>query len=105
MTPLILCKPQTRCPSEAPLTGAVVDPLAAARAQMLVELGTGQSLLPLPIWPQVGDLEDRREHLRRLFCAMYAYLRPVLEDVAQNAPRDLDLRQIEALYSDLLSEV
>lgn len=79
-------------------------PLAAAHAQLLAALGAGPPL-PVPIWPLTRDLDDRRDHLRGLLNAMYAYLRAVLGDVAQNVPRDLDLRQIEALYYDLTSEV
>jgi YqaJ-like recombinase protein len=91
-------------------TSVWIDPaarlLVAAHAQALAALGPAPPL-PLPIWPPVDDLEDRgnNPHLRGLLDATYVYLQAVLRDVAQNVPRELDLRQIEALSSDLLSEV
>lgn len=81
-----------------------LDLLTATHAQALTALGTGP-LLPLPIWPQARDLEDRRDHLRALLNTTHAYLRAVLADAEQNVPCDLDLRQIEALCCDLTSEV
>jgi hypothetical protein len=80
------------------------DPFARLHAELLGALGP-EPPLPLPICPLVPDLEDRGEHVRGLLNATYAYLRAVMGDVVQNVPRDLDLRQIEALAADLLSEV
>jgi hypothetical protein len=80
------------------------DALAVAYARLIAAVGP-TSPLPLPIWPLVVDLEHRGEHVCGLLHAALAYLRAVMGDVAQNVPRDLDLRQIEALAADLLSEV
>jgi hypothetical protein len=79
-------------------------PLAGAHVGVLSALGA-QPPLPLPVSPLVRDFEDRRDYLRGLLSAMDAYLRAVLEEVAQNVPCDLDLRPIEALSCDLTSEV
>jgi len=55
--------------------------------------------------PEAIDLENRADHLRSLLCALSFYMTAVLDDTAQNALGGLDLRQIEALLSDLTSEV
>ncbi len=55
--------------------------------------------------PAAIDLEKRADHLRSLLCALSLYMTAVLDDTAQNALGRLDLRQIEALLSDLTSEV
>jgi hypothetical protein len=51
------------------------------------------------------DLEARSDHIRVVLAALSAYLIAVLEDTAENVPGGLDLRQIDALFSDLTSEV
>ncbi len=101
MIPLAVCRSPQRLSA---LLNGRHEPFAAAHAQVLAALGA-RPPRALPIWPQAGDVEDRREYLRGVLEAMHAYLRAVLEDVAQNVPRDLDLRQIEALCCDLTSEV
>ena len=51
------------------------------------------------------DLEDRADHLNKVLGALSAYLTAILDDTAQNVPGGLDVRQIDALLSDLASEV
>ena len=60
---------------------------------------------PIRLDPEAIDLENRADHLRSLLCALSLYMTAVLDDTAQNALGGLDLRQIEALLSDLTSEV
>ncbi len=60
---------------------------------------------PIRLDPKASDLEKRADHLRSLLCALSLYMTAVLDDTAQNALSGLDLRQIEALLSDLTSEV
>jgi hypothetical protein len=50
-------------------------------------------------------LEDRAEHVKGLFTAISGYLETILDDTGQNVPGGLDCRQIDALLSDLASEV
>jgi hypothetical protein len=59
----------------------------------------------MPMWSDARDVEDRGEHLRHVLFAVWDYVQAILSNVAQNVPRDLDLRQIDALACDLLSEV
>jgi hypothetical protein len=101
MSPLALCRnPQ---PASRPLS-VPENPLGPAHRQLLAALGSAAPSV-LPICALADDLENRGEHVRGLLDAMYAYLRAVLGDVARNVPCDLDLRQIEALWCDLASEV
>ena len=51
------------------------------------------------------DLEDRADHLNKVLNALAAYLTAILDNTAQNVPGGLDLRQVEALLSDLTSDV
>ena len=99
--------PQCKTPEQpwpsAPHAGAARQ-LDAAHARLLAGLAAGPAQ-PMPLWPDVHDLEERDEDLRRLLRAMWAYVQVILVDVAQNIPRELDLRQIEALSFDLVSKV
>jgi hypothetical protein len=101
MSPHPLCRSSQRLSHP---TQVSKDPIASAHVRVLAALGL-DTPRPLPIWPLAPDLENRGEHLLGLLTATYAYLRAALWEVSQNVPHDLDLRQIEALSSDLLSEV
>lgn len=58
----------------------------------------------IPINPHSSDLELRADHLRAVLSAVSTYLSAVLTDTAQSVPGGLDLRQVDALLSDLVSE-
>ena len=60
---------------------------------------------PLPVWSDACDVDACAEHLCEVLGATFSYLRRVLDHVVQNTPSDVDVRQIEALCCDLLSEV
>ena len=60
---------------------------------------------PIPVSAEAADLESRADHMRGVLGRLLIYLRVLLDDAAQNVPRNLDLRQIEALLADLASEV
>jgi hypothetical protein len=60
---------------------------------------------PIPIHARAIDLEDRADHLKRMLNAVTIYVTAILDDTAENVPGGLDLRPIEALLSDLASEV
>jgi hypothetical protein len=59
----------------------------------------------IPCDLDAADFENRADHLNRLFTALSTYLNTVLADTAQNVPGGLDLRQFDALLSDLTSDV
>jgi hypothetical protein len=59
----------------------------------------------MPVDADVLDLDYRADHLEAVFCALSIYLTAILNDTAQNAPGGLDLGHIEAVLSDLTSDV
>jgi hypothetical protein len=59
----------------------------------------------IPCDLDAADFENRADHLNRLLTALSTYLNTVLADTAQNVPGGLDLRQFDALLSDLTSDV
>ena len=61
----------------------------------------GQSCLP----PTLATLDDRADHLSKVLKAVSVYVTAILDAAAQNVPGGLDLRQIDALLSDLESDV
>ena len=80
------------------------NPVRAALAEFVATLAEHPPW-PLPIYADPTDLEDRADHLNKVLNAVSAYLATMLDDTAQNVPGGLDLRQIDALLSDLASEV
>ncbi len=60
---------------------------------------------PIPINARFDDLESRAGHLHALLTRTSAYLALLLAEAAENVPEQVDLRPIEALLSDLTSEV
>jgi hypothetical protein len=90
----------------APITGASPKPstIQAAYAEFVAALA-GHPPRPIPVYADAVDLEDRADHLNKVLTAWSVYLNAVLDDTAQNIPGGLDLRQIDALISDLASEV
>ena len=58
-----------------------------------------------PLFADATDLEDRADHLKKVLNALSVYVTAILDDTAQNVPGGLDLRQVDALLSDLESEV
>ena len=60
---------------------------------------------PIPVDADAADLGDRADHLNKVLSVLSAYLRAVPDDTAQNFPGGIDLRQVDALLSDLASEV
>ena len=80
------------------------SPIQAAHAEFIGDL-TGRPLRANPVDPDPYALKDRAEHVKGLFTAISGYLEAVLDDTAQNIPGGIDRRQIDALLSDLTSEV
>ena len=80
------------------------NPVRAAYAEFVVALA-GHPPRPIPIKPPVVDLGDRADHLNKVLNALSAYLTAILDDTAQNVPGGLDLCQVDALFSDLASDM
>ena len=90
------------------ITGAIAkpstNPVQAAYADFVAALA-GHPPRPIPVYADAVDLEDRADHLQKVLTALSAYLTVILDDTAQNVPGGLDLRQVDALLSDLASDV
>jgi hypothetical protein len=60
---------------------------------------------PIPLDAHAIDLEDRADHLDKVFGAFSVYVTVILDDTAQNVPGGLDLRDAEGLLTDLASDL
>jgi hypothetical protein len=80
------------------------NPVRAAHAEFVATLA-GCPPWPIPIAADATDLEDRADHLKKVLNARSVYVTAILDDTAQNVPGGLDLRSIDALLSDLSSDV
>jgi hypothetical protein len=90
------------------ITGAYArapsNPVCAAHRKFVVILAE-QPPRPIPIDADSIDLQDRADHLRKVFSALSDYLAMILDDTAQNASGGLDLSHIEAVLADVASDV
>jgi hypothetical protein len=60
--------------------------------------------VPHPIYADVDseDLDDRADHLDKVFAALHVYLTAVIADTAQNIPGgSLDRRYLDNLFRDM----
>ena len=80
------------------------NPVRAAHAEFVAAVA-GHRPWPMPFRADVTDLEDRADHLEKVLEALSVYVTAILDDTAQNVPGGLDLRQIDALLSDLAFDV
>jgi hypothetical protein len=80
------------------------NPVRAAHAEFVAALAAHPPW-PIPLYADATDLEDRADHLKTVLNAVSVYVTAILDDTAQNLPGSLDLRQIDALLSDLTSDV
>jgi hypothetical protein len=80
------------------------SPVQATHAEFIAALA-GHPPRPIPLEADALDLEDRVDHLNRVFGALSVYLAVVLDDTAQNVPGGLDFPCIEAVLADLASDV
>jgi hypothetical protein len=80
------------------------NPVRAAHAEFAAALA-GHPPWPLPLYADATDLEDRADHLKKVLDALSVYVTAILDDTAQNVPGGLDLHSIDALLSDLASDV
>ena len=90
------------------ITGATAkpstNPVRAAHAEFVAALA-GNPPRPIPVATDAVDLEERAEHLKQVLNALSVYVTAILDDTAQNVAGGLHLRQVEALLSDLTSDV
>jgi hypothetical protein len=80
------------------------SPVRAAHAEFVAALA-GHPPRPIPLEADALDLEDRADHLDKVFAALSVYVSLVLDDTAQNVPGSLDLRDVEGLLADLAADL
>jgi hypothetical protein len=80
------------------------SPICAAHAEFVAALA-GDPPRTIPLDADAIDLEDRANHLGKVFGALSVYVAVILDDTAQNVPGRLDLPNIEAILADLASDV
>ena len=80
------------------------NPILAAHAAFVTAVAKHPPR-SIPLWPDASDLEDRADHLKIVLGALQTYVTAMLDDTASNVPGGLDLRQADAILSDLASEV
>jgi hypothetical protein len=78
--------------------------VCAAHVKLVAALA-GNPPRPIPLDADAIDLEDRANHLDKVFAALSVYVTVILDDTAQNVPGRLDLRDAEGLLADLASDV
>ena len=61
------------------------SPVRAAHAEFVAALA-GHPPRPIPLDADAIDLEDRADHLGKVFSALSAYVAVILDDTAQNVP-------------------
>ena len=64
------------------------NPIRAACADFIARLAK-QPPRPIPLDPHAVDLEDRLDHLEKVFTASWAYMIAILSGAAENIPADL----------------
>jgi hypothetical protein len=95
-------RPTQRCDRASPRPTA--SPVCAAHAELVAGLAENPPRT-IPLDADTIDLEDRADHLNKVFNTLSVYLTVILDDTAQNVPGGLDLRDAEGLLADLASDV
>src|ERR1700756_3710013 len=83
---------------------SVPSPVLAAHAEFVATVAA-HSPRPIPICVRAVDIEDRADHLDKVFSALSAYMAMIIADTVQNVRGRLDLRDVEAILADLASDV
>jgi hypothetical protein len=84
--------------------GPSVNPVRVAHTAFIATLAVHLPQL-IPLGATADDLQDRADHVQTVLSALQRYLAVILQDTAENTPGGLDLRQIDALSADLVSEL
>jgi uncharacterized protein with PhoU and TrkA domain len=79
-------------------------PVCTAHSEFVAALD-GHPPRPIPLDADAVDLEDRADHLSKVFGTLSVYLAVILDDTAQNVPGRLDLPDVEAHLADLAADV
>ena len=87
-----------------PSTAPVGRPVRTAYAEFLATLGEHPPR-PIPMVADSIDLQDRADHLNKIFGGLATYLAVILDDTAQNSPGRLDLCDAEGILTDLVSDL
>jgi hypothetical protein len=77
------------------------NPVRLAHTELVAALAGNP---PHPIYTDVDseDLDDRADHLEKVFAALHVYLTAIIADTAQNIPGGtLDRRYLNNLFEDL----
>ena len=96
--------PHPSPPCDGEFAKPSASPVRAAHTDFVAALA-GHPPRPIPLEADAIDLEDRADHLDTVLRALSVYLAVVLDETAQNVPGSLDLRDVEAILSDLASDV
>jgi hypothetical protein len=91
------------------ITGASAKPsttpIRAADADFIPR-PAGRPPRPIPLHSHaVDDLEDRLDHLEKVFTASSAYMVAILSGTAENAPGGLDFCQVDGLLPGPASDI
>jgi hypothetical protein len=84
--------------------GQSTSPVRLAHAEFAAALAGN---VPHPIYADVDseDLDDRADHLEKVFSALHVYLTEISADTAQNTPGGmLDRRYVDSLFHDLAAD-
>ena len=95
-------RPSHPCDGASAMPSA--SPVRAAYAEFISAIA-GHPPRPIPLDADATDLEDRADHLDKVFGALLVYVTVILDDTTQNVPGTLDLRDAEGLLADLASDV
>src|SRR5215472_960219 len=80
------------------------NPVRLAHTEFVAALAGN---VPRPICADVDseDLDDRADHLEKVFAALHVYVTTTIADIAQNIPiGTLDRRHVDNLLRDLLAD-
>ena len=80
------------------------NPVRLAHIELVAALAGN---VPHPIYADVDseDLDDRAEHLDKVFAALHVYLTAIIADTAHNVPGGtLDRRYLDNLFRDLSAD-
>jgi hypothetical protein len=97
-------KPRSSQPCDGASARQSANPARAAHAEFVAAVA-GHPPRPIALDADAIDLEDRADHLDKVFTALSVYVTLILDDTAQNVPGSLDLRDAEGVLADLASDV
>jgi hypothetical protein len=80
------------------------SPVSVACAEFVAAIA-GHPPQPIAMDADAIDLEDRADHLGKVFSALSVYVTVILDDTAQNVPGRLDLPDAEGVLADLASDL